>query len=118
MRYIIWDKISDVKVPTGKVFTAEQWKEKYPIANMEGVDIVCGGGTINGKIFAVYDDFVENWRNQKCNFDGCVTKQDYLDRIEEFEDERNNQAVLDDNTRIADALEDLVVLNMPDVEEE
>ena len=29
-RYAIWDKKSPVIVPTGKVFTAAQWKEKYP----------------------------------------------------------------------------------------
>lgn len=116
-KYAIWDKQSNVIVPAGKVFTSEQWIEKYPIAGVEGVDIVCGGGVINGNLFAVYDDFVENYERQGCDFTDCETKQDYLDRIEEFEDEQNNTSVIDDNTRIADALEDLVVLNMPDEEE-
>lgn len=118
MKYQIWDKESNVIVPTGKVFTAEQWKEKYPIANIDGVDIVCGGGTINGNIFAVYDDFVTSYENQGCKFDGCETKQDFLDRIEEFENEQNNKVVISDETRKADALEDIAMLLMPDIEEE
>ena len=109
MRYTIWDKESQVVTPSGKVFTAEQWKAKYPIANVEGVDSVCAGGVVNGAVFAVYDSMVENYENQGCDFTGCETKQDYLDAIEAFEDKRNNQFVITDQTRMADALEDLVV---------
>jgi hypothetical protein len=117
MKYTIWDKVSDVRVPVGIKYTAEQWKERYPIAKDDDVDIVCGGGVINGSVFAVYEAFVEQKAEEGCNFEGCETKQDYLDRIEEFEKEEKNKTFITDNTRIADALEDLVVLNMPDEEE-
>ena len=116
MRYKIWDKVSNVITPSGKVFTPEEWIEKYPVAN--SLDTICGGSEVNGNVFGVYSQFVEMYENQGCDFTGCVTKQDFLDRIEVFEDERNDEIAVNDNTRIADALEDLVVLNMPDVEEE
>ena len=117
MKYQIWDKESNVIVPTGKIFTAEQWKAKYPIANVEGIDIVCGGGVINGNIFAVYDDFKAMYEEQGCDFSECETKQECLNAIEEFENSKNEEYTINDQTRIADALEDLVVLNMPDEEE-
>lgn len=41
-RYAIWDKVSPVIVPTGAVFTAEQWKEKHPVAALESITVVCG----------------------------------------------------------------------------
>ena len=47
-RYAIWDKESPVIVPTGKVFTAAQWKEKYPVAALESVTVVCAAGEVNG----------------------------------------------------------------------
>ena len=116
-KYAVWDKESDVITPSGKVFTAQQWIQKYPIAGMNNIDVVCGGGTFNGAIFGVYDDMVERYTKEGCDFTGCVTKQDYLDAIEDFEDAKNSEIVISDQTRIADALEDLVVLNMPDEEE-
>lgn len=115
MKYQIWDKVSDVITPSSNVFTAEEWIREHPAAGI--VDTICSAGEVNGAVFGIYSQFVSMKEAEGCDFTGCVTKQDYLDRIEEFENERNNQPVLDDNTRIADALEDLVVLNMPDEEE-
>ena len=115
-RYVIWDKQSDVITPNGKIFKAQEWKEKYPIANLSNVDIVCSGGVFNGAIFGVYQDMVDRYAD-KCDFSECVTKQDFLDKIEEFQSQQESQTITSDQTRIADALEDLVVLNMPDKEE-
>lgn len=117
-RYQIWDKVSNVIVPTGQVFTPEQWKEQYPVANTD-IDIVIAGGSINGAFFGIYPAMVQMYEEAGCDFSECETKQDYLDAIEAFENEQNQpKDIINDNTRIADALEDLVVLNMPDVEEE
>ena len=63
-----------------------------------------------------YTSFKDNYERQGCDFSQCETKQDVLDAIEAFEDEMNSAVVYSDETRIADALEDLVVLNMPDAE--
>ena len=50
-RYAIWDKQSPVIVPTGKVFTADQWKEKYPVAALDSITVVCAAGEVNGGFF-------------------------------------------------------------------
>lgn len=88
-RYAIWDKVSPVYTPNGKKFTAEQWKEEYPIAELESVKIVCGGGELNGAFFGVFSEMVELYRKAGCDFSACETDQDYLDAIETFEDAMN-----------------------------
>jgi hypothetical protein len=114
-RYAIWNKRDQVITPIGEVLTPEQWISRYPMANV--LDIVIGGGAINGAYCMEYTSFKEMYEKEGCDFSQCVTKQDCLDAIEAFEDARNNQPIgVTDETRIADALEDLVVLSMPDVE--
>ena len=78
--------------------------------------MVVGGGVINGCVAFIFDDFVAEMRRQGCDFAGCVTDQQYLDAIEKFEDTPPVETI-GDQTRMADALEDLVVLQMPDVTE-
>lgn len=61
---------------------------------------------------------IENFSAMKSryNIDSTLTDEEALSEIEEILN-AEPEPVLDDNTRIADALEDLVVLNMPDEEE-
>ena len=114
-RYAIWDKHSNVITPIGEVLTPAQWIERYPMAEI--LDIVVGGGAINGAYCMEYTSFKELYEKQGCDFSECTTKQDCLDAIEAFEDAMNAPSeTVSDQTRIAEALEDLVVLNMPDVE--
>lgn len=116
-RYAIWNKESDVFVPTGQKFTADQWKEQYPIAMVETVKIVCSGGAINGGFFGVFDDMVEMYAKAGCDFSTCDTDQSYLDAIEAWEDSMNapsNEISTDE--RIAAALEAQVMMSMEDVE--
>ena len=47
MRYAIWNKQDPVLTPIGEVLTAEQWIQRYPIAGVESITIVCAGGEIN-----------------------------------------------------------------------
>ena len=118
-RYAIWDKVSPVYTPNGKKFTAEQWKERYPIAELESVKIVCGGGELNGAFFGVFSEMVEMYRKAGCDFSECVTDQEYLDAIEAFEDLINTPS--DEPTaeeRIAAALEYQTMTTLPDEEEE
>lgn len=115
-KYVIWDEVSDVFTPAGEVFTAEQWLDKYPMARHSKIDlVVAGDSAINGAFCQEYTSLVSIFAQQGCDFTGCVSKQDHLDRIEEFEIERNTPPEPDpnyvsDETRTADALEDLVVL--------
>ena len=116
-RYQIWNKTDVVITPSGEVFTPEQWLDRYPMGRV--LDLVIAGGAINGAFCGEYTSMIDMYERYGCDFSGCVTQQDHLDAIEAFEDERNTPVeTVSEETRIADALEDLVVLNMPDVEEE
>ena len=87
-RYKIYDNSSDVITPVGEVLTAEQWLDRYP------------------------------WgcRRAGCDFSGCTTDEDHLAAMEAFEDAPPADTGISDQTRIADALEDMVALSLPDAE--
>lgn len=110
-RYVIWDEVSQVITPIGEVLTAEQWMDRYPIARLDGFQLVVAGGQINGAFCGVYSEMVDMYERMGCDFSNCVTQQEHLDAIEAFEDARNAASdVVSDQTRIADALEDMVVM--------
>ena len=88
-RYAIWNKQDDVFTPSGEKFTAEQWIDRYPIAELESVKIVCAGGEVNGAFFGTLGQMVEMYTKAGCDFTGCETDQDKLDAIEAFEDAMN-----------------------------
>ena len=114
-RYQIWNKTDEVITPIGEVLSPEQWLERYPMGRK--LDLIIGGTAINGSVCMEYSSTIEMYRSMGCDFTGCITKQDHLNAIEAFEDEMNKPSnTTPDQTRIADALEDLVVLNMPDEE--
>ena len=116
-RYAIWDKVSPIIVPTGKVFTAEQWKEKYPVAALPSITVVCAAGEINGGFFGTLGQMEQMYAAQGCDFSGCETAEDKLQAIEDFEDAANTGT--DENTpeeRIAAALEYQVMASLPDEE--
>lgn len=105
-RYAIWDKVSPVIVPTGKVFTAEQWKEEYPVAAIDSITVVCSAGEINGGFFGTLGQMVQMYEAQGADFSACESDEDKLAVIEAFEDAMN--APSDEATaeeRIAAALE-------------
>ena len=114
-RYKIWDKESNVITPIGEVLTPAQWIERYPVANV--LPTVCGGGAINGAYFGIYDEMIDLYTKNGCDFSECNTEQEHLDRIEAFEDEMNAPVdVISTDERIAAALEAQVLMSMPDEE--
>lgn len=113
MRYKIWNKEDDIVMSNCVIYTAEKWIQMHPMAQREDVKVVCGGGIVTGKYFFIFDDFVQEYEEMGVDFSECETDQDYLDTIEAYQ----TGFRFDDMTRLADALEDLVVLNMPDEEE-
>ena len=114
-RYKLWDKESNVITPIGEVLTPAQWIERYPVANV--LPTVCGGGAINGAYFGIYDEMIDLYTKQGCDFSECNTEQEHLDKIEEFEDEMNAPVeVISTDERIAAALEAQVLMSMPDEE--
>lgn len=52
-RYAIWDKKTPVITPIGEYFTPEQWIERYPVAGLDNITIVCSVGDINGGYFGI-----------------------------------------------------------------
>lgn len=119
-KYTIWDKVSPVITPIGAVFTAEEWIEKYPVAALDTIKVVCAGGEINGAFFGTFGQMKEMYSKMGCDFSGCETDQDYLDAIEAFEDALNAPVESTEPTtdeRIAAALEAQVMMSMPDEEE-
>jgi hypothetical protein len=113
-RYVIWDEKSDVYTPSGEVFSAEQWLARYPIAKLASEYLVISGATYNGGFCMVYSDMVDIYEKMGCDFSECGTDmQAHLDAIEAFEELMNTPVeddTVSDETRIADALEDMVVL--------
>lgn len=111
-RYQVWDKVSQVITPIGEVLTPEQWISRYPMANVEGFKLVIAGGQINGAFCGVLSEMVDMYERQGCDFSECKNDEEILDTIEAFENVRANAAstTVSDQTRIANALEDMVVL--------
>lgn len=120
-RYSIWDKQSQVITPSGEVFTAEQWKERYPIANLPQAIIVGGAGMMNGSFFGELSQMVAMYEEMGCDFTGLVTPEEKLEAIEAFEDMQNDPGDITESTpeeRIAAALETQVMLSMGDVNDD
>ena len=92
-RYAIWNKKDPILTPIGEVITAEKWIERYPIAGVETITVVCGGGEINGAFFGTLGQMVEMFTKEGCDFSACTTAEEKLAKMEAFEDERNAKAV-------------------------
>lgn len=88
-RYAIWDKQSPIITPIGEVLTAEQWIQRYPVAGVPSITVVCGAGEINGSFFGTLGQMVQMYENQGADFSACTTDEEKLEVIEAFEDARN-----------------------------
>ena len=105
-RYAIWNKQDPILTPIGEVLTAEQWIQRYPIAGVPSITVVCGAGEINGSFFGTLGQMVDMYSNNGCDFSACTTDEEKLVAIEAFEDAQNapsNEASAEE--RIAAALE-------------
>lgn len=91
-KYAIWNKIDPILTPIGEVLTAEQWIQRYPIAGVETVNVVCAAGEINGAFFGTLGSMVDMYTKQGCDFSECETAEDKLAAIEAFEDAREAEA--------------------------
>lgn len=109
-RYAIWNKTSNVITPIGEVLTPEQWIDRYPVADT--LTTVCAAGEINGGFFGVLSQMKQQYQAMGADFSDADTDEEVLEAIEAFEDAQAEaqKNVVSDETRTADALEDLVVL--------
>lgn len=87
-QYQIWNKQDPVLTPSGAIFTAEQWLEKYPIARLDSIVVVLAAGEINGALFATLGDMMRRAEADGCDFSSCTTNEEKLQAIEDFEDAR------------------------------
>ena len=120
-RYQIWDEVSKVITPSGKVFTAEEWMNEWPMARLDEIKLVISGGVVNGAFCGVYDEMIDMYEKMGCDFSTCTTERKHLDAIEAFEDSRNTpstETTVSAEERIAAALEAQVMMSMPDATEE
>lgn len=112
-RYAIWDKQSQVITPIGEVFTAEQWIERYPVADLENVVVVCGAGEVNGSFFGTLEQMVQMYEAQGADFSEATTDIEKLEVIEAWEDADHSYGESTPEERIAAALEYNNMLNSP-----
>ena len=118
-RYAIWNKSDPIITPIGEVLSAEKWVERYPVAGVETITVVCAAGEINGAFFGTLGQMVQMYEAQGADFSACTTAEEKLAVIEAFEDAMN--APSDEPTtdeRIAAALEYQVMASLPDEETE
>ena len=88
-RYAIWDKQSPIITPIGEVLTPEKWVERYPVAGVPSITVVCSAGEINGAFFGTLGQMVQMYTAQGADFSACTTDEEKLEVIEAFEDEMN-----------------------------
>lgn len=120
-RYAIWDKQSPIITPIGEVLTAAQWVERYPVAGVPSITVVCAAGETNGGFFGTLGQMVQMYEAQGADFSAASTDEEKLEVIEAFEDARNDPGDLTESApeeRIAAALELANVMNMPVVNED
>lgn len=130
-KYAIWNKQDPILTPIGEVFTAEQWIERYPIASLPTITVICSAGEINGGFFGTLGQLVEMYVTQGCAFTDDMTPEEKLAAIEAFDEEKaviekakaEEKAALEEvNTMslasIAAQLEFQNMMSLPDVEEE
>ena len=120
-RYAIWNKRDPILTPIGEVLTAEEWIDRYPIAGIGSVTVVCGAGEINGAFFGTLGQMVQMYEAQGADFSGCETAEDKLAVIEAFEDERNKpstEPTVEERTAAALEFSPCLVCRMRRCEEE
>lgn len=88
-RYAIWNKQDQVITPVGEVLSAAQWIARYPVAGIASIKVVCAAGEINGAFFGTLGQMKLNYENMGADFSTCVTDEDVLKVIEDFEDAAN-----------------------------
>ena len=84
-RYAIWNKQDTIITPIGEVLTAEQWIQRYPVAGVPTITVVCAAGEINGAFFGTLGQMVQTYEGMGADFSACTTDEEKLGVIEAFE---------------------------------
>ena len=91
-RYQIWDKVSNVYTPSGNMYTAEEWINKYKWINIPGMVPVMSAGNINGAMIADLASMKKNAIAQGCVFEDDLSDEQVLEAIEAWEDQKAAEA--------------------------
>lgn len=91
-KYAIWNKQDPILTPVGEVLSAQQWIQRYPIAGVPTITVVCAAGEINGAFFGTLGQMVKMYENEGCDFSACVTPEDKLATLEAFDEAREAAA--------------------------
>ena len=114
-RYAIWNKQDPIITPVGEVLSAEKWVERYPVAGIPSITVVCAAGEVNGGFFGTLGQMEQLYAAQGCDFSACGTAEEKLEAIEAFEDALNAPSTEPTAAeRIAAALEYQVMASLPD----
>lgn len=92
-RYAIWNKVDPILTPIGEVLSAEKWIERYPVAGVPSITVVCADGEINGAFFGTLGQMVQMCEAQGADFSACTTAEEKLAVIEAFEDAMNSRPI-------------------------
>lgn len=88
MKYAIWNKKDNILTPIGEVLTPEQWIERYPVAGVESITVICAAGEINGAFFGTLGQMVNNYEEEGVDFSNCKTVEEKIEVINTFEKAR------------------------------
>lgn len=110
-KYQIWDRTTNIQTPT-ILLTPEQFAERYAWVNAEGAIPVISVGVINGASIGELNNMRLQRERLGAIFADGLTNEELLEAIEAFDDAQASATTdtVSDETRIADALEDMVVL--------
>ena len=117
-KYAIWDGTSAVYTPSGRVYTAEEWKARFGWYGAPGAVMVVSAGRVNGAFVAELGEMKESYLARGCDFSDCTDEKSVLDAMEAFDRSATANALPDSAERIAAALEYLSVLLTEDSDDD
>lgn len=97
-KYAIWDKKTPILTPVGEVLTPAQWIERYPIAGLDSITVVCGAGEINGSFFGTLGQLTDIYTKQGCDLSACETAEDKINAINAFIETKEAEAKVANET--------------------
>ena len=90
-KYAIWDKQSPIITPIGEVLSAEQWIERYPVAGVPSIIVVCSAGEVNGGFFGTLGQMMQMYEDE-VDFSQCETAEEALAMIEAYDEAKNAES--------------------------
>lgn len=104
MKYAIWNKTDNIITPIGEVLTPDQWIQRYPVAGLDTVTVVCAAGEVNGAFFGTLGQMVHIYEEQGVDFSACTTDVEKLELIEAFEARANETPAISNEELTATSL--------------